>query len=92
MMASIYPIISSVMLSSLEKAKHAQMTGLFVAFCALGGITGSVITGLVFDIFGGKKAFYLSLLPMVLLAITLFLFFFHNATIKLSTSTTQSEQ
>ncbi|MFT5900500.1 MAG: fucose permease [Glaciecola sp.] len=89
MMAPIYPIINSVMLSSLEKAKHAQMTGLIVVFSALGGTTGSIITGFVFDIFGGKNAFYLLLLPMVLLAITLF--FFRNSTNKLSSSTMGDE-
>jgi fucose permease len=86
MMAPIYPIINSVMLSSLDKAKHAQMTGLIVVFSALGGTTGSIITGLVFDTFGGKNAFYLSLFPMALLAMTLF--FFRNSTNKLSSSTT----
>jgi fucose permease len=90
MMAPIYPIINSVMLSSLEKAKHAQMTGLIVVFSALGGTTGSIITGLVFDTFGGKNAFYLSLLPMALLAFTLF--FFRKSTNKLSSSTMQNEQ
>ncbi|AGH42768.1 major facilitator transporter [Paraglaciecola psychrophila 170] len=90
MMAPIYPIINSVMLSSLEKAKHAQMTGLIVVFSALGGTTGSIITGLVFDTFGGKNAFYLSLLPMALLAFTLF--FFRKSTNKLSSSTIQNEQ
>jgi fucose permease len=90
MMAPIYPIINSVMLSSLEKAKHAQMTGLIVVFSALGGTTGSVITGLVFDTFGGKNAFYLSLLPMALLATTLY--FFRNSTNKLTSSTVQNGQ
>jgi fucose permease len=89
MMAPIYPIINSVMLSSLEKSKHAQMTGLIVVFSALGGTTGSIITGFVFDTFGGKNAFYLLLLPMGLLAITLF--FFRNSTNKLSSSTMQNE-
>jgi fucose permease len=78
MMAPIYPVINSVMLSSLEKAKHAQMTGLIVVFSAL------------FDTFGGKNAFYLSLLPMALLAFTLF--FFRKSTNKLSSSTMQNEQ
>jgi len=90
MMAPIYPIINSVMLSSLEKAKHAQMTGLIVVFSALGGTTGSIITGLVFDTFGGKNAFYLSLLPMALLAFTLF--FFRHSTNKLALPTMQREK
>jgi fucose permease len=89
MMAPIYPIINSVMLSSLDKAKHAQMTGLIVVFSALGGTTGSIITGLVFDTFGGKNAFYLSLLPMAILALTLF--FFRNSTNNLSSSTMGNE-
>ena len=90
MMAPIYPIINSVMLSSLDKTKHAQMTGLIVVFSALGGTTGSIITGLVFDTLGGKNAFYLSLLPMLLLATTLY--FFRNATNKLSSSTMKTGQ
>ena len=90
MMAPIYPIINSVMLSSLDKAKHAQMTGLIVVFSALGGTTGSIITGLVFETFGGKNAFYLSLVPMALLAFTLF--FFRNSTNKLLSSTMQNGQ
>jgi fucose permease len=90
MMAPIYPVINSVMLSSLEKEKHAQMTGLIVVFSALGGTTGSIITGLVFDTFGGKNAFYLSLLPMALLAFTLF--FFRKSTNKLSSSTMHNKQ
>ncbi|MDO6712960.1 MFS transporter [Aliiglaciecola sp. 2_MG-2023] len=74
LMAPIYPVINSVMLSSLEKALHAPMTGLIVVFSALGGTTGSIITGIVFESFGGQRAFYLSLIPMALIAITLFLF------------------
>ncbi|MFT4937440.1 MAG: FHS family glucose/mannose:H+ symporter-like MFS transporter [Paraglaciecola sp.] len=78
MMAPIYPIINSVMLSALDKSQHAPMTGLIVVFSALGGTTGSIITGLVFDSFGGLRAFYLSLIPMVLIAFTLFLFRRYN--------------
>lgn len=36
MMAPIYPVLNSVMLSSLERSKHASMTGLIVIFSALG--------------------------------------------------------
>lgn len=89
MMAPIYPIINSVMLSSLEKPKHAQMTGLIVVFSALGGTTGSIITGLIFDTFGGKHAFYLLLLPMGLLALTLY--FFRSSTNQISSSTSKNE-
>jgi fucose permease len=47
-MAPIYPGINSVMLSSLPRHQHAPMTGLLVIFSALGGTTGSLITGYVF--------------------------------------------
>ncbi|WP_448547678.1 MFS transporter [Thalassotalea fusca] len=72
MMAPIYPVLNSVMLSSLERSKHAAMTGLIVVFSALGGTTGSIITGFTFEAFGGQNAFYLSLLPMVLIMACLY--------------------
>ena len=74
MMAPIYPIINSVMLSAVAPSQQASMTGLIVVFSALGGTTGSIITGLVFDSFGGQNAFYLSILPMVFIAVSLHLF------------------
>jgi fucose permease len=80
MMAPIYPVLNSVILSSLERSKHAAMTGLIVVFSALGGTTGSIITGYSFQLFGGQSAFYLSLIPMGLIMISLY--FFHNATQK----------
>ncbi|RJG11431.1 MFS transporter, partial [Massilia cavernae] len=46
-MAPVYPGINSVMLSSLPKNQHSAMTGLLVIFSALGGTTGSFITGYV---------------------------------------------
>ena len=74
MMAPLYPIINSVMLSALDKSQHSAMTGLIVVFSALGGTTGSIITGLVFDKFGGQQAFYMSLVPIVLIGLTLRMF------------------
>jgi fucose permease len=74
MMAPIYPVINSAMLSSLARSKHAAMTGLIVVFSALGGTTGSVITGYSFQALGGQKAFYLSLIPMGLIVISLYFF------------------
>ncbi|GAA0354719.1 MFS transporter [Bowmanella denitrificans] len=73
-MAPIYPAINSIMLSSLPKTQHAAMTGLIVIFSALGGTTGSMITGLVFGSFSGQTAFYLSLIPIAAILITLFYF------------------
>lgn len=74
MMAPIYPVINSVMLSTLPLAQHAPMTGLIVVFSALGGTTGSIITGFIFDAIGGQNAFYLSLVPIAALMATLFFF------------------
>ncbi|MFK2892579.1 MFS transporter [Dyella flagellata] len=74
LMAPIYPVINSVALSSLPKPSHAAMTGLIVIFSALGGTLGSRITAMVFSRFDGIHAFYFSLVPMLLILVTLFLF------------------
>jgi FHS family glucose/mannose:H+ symporter-like MFS transporter len=73
-MAPIYPGINSVMLSSLPKNQHSSMTGLLVIFSALGGTTGSLITGYVFGNFSGHFAFYLTLVPIALVLVTLYFF------------------
>jgi len=72
-MAPIYPVINSVMLSSLPKEKHALMAGLIVIFSSIGGITGSVVTGYIFQSYGGKSAFYFSLLPVIVLSLMIFM-------------------
>jgi MFS transporter, FHS family, glucose/mannose:H+ symporter len=74
LLAPIYPAINSVILASLPKSKHGFMSGLIVVFSALGGTLGSVITGFIFQYYGGKTAFYFSLVPMTILAIGLFVF------------------
>ncbi len=73
-LAPIYPAINSVILSRLPAHRHAAMTGLIVVFSALGGTTGSIITGHIFGAYGGQSAFYFSLLPIAVLAVLLFLF------------------
>ncbi len=73
-LAPIYPTINSVILSSLPKHLHSPMSGLIVVFSALGGTTGSIITGHVFDSFSGQTAFYLSIIPMTLLLICAFIY------------------
>lgn len=73
-MAPIYPVLNSVMLSALQKHQHAAMTGLIVVFSAFGGTTGSVITGYVFEHFSGQHAFYLSLVPISLIFISVIIF------------------
>lgn len=72
-MAPIYPAINSVILSSLPRDRHAAMAGLIVVFSALGGTTGSFITGRSFAAFGGQTAFYLSLIPMAAIFASIFL-------------------
>ncbi|MBL7816585.1 MAG: MFS transporter [Saprospiraceae bacterium] len=74
LLAPIYPAINSLILSSLPTNKHATMSGLIVVFSALGGTTGSLITGHIFEAYGGQSAFYFSLIPITLLLICLFFF------------------
>ncbi|MBL7725937.1 MAG: MFS transporter [Chitinophagaceae bacterium] len=73
-LAPIYPAINSVILSNLPTHKHGSMSGLIVVFSALGGTTGSIITGHVFEAYGGQTAFYFSLLPIAILITLLFVF------------------
>lgn len=73
-LAPIYPAINSLVLGALPKSKHAAMSGLIVVFSALGGTLGSIITGFLFKKVGGINAFYFSLAPIGILAITLFMF------------------
>jgi len=47
------------------------MTGLIIAFSALGGTLGSFITAQVFSHFGGEHAFALTLVPLALLMLAL---------------------
>lgn len=70
-LAPIYPAINSAILSALPKPDHAAMTGLLVVFSALGGTTGSYLTGQVFETFDGQTAFYLTIVPMGLLLVAL---------------------
>lgn len=71
-LAPIYPTINSVVLSSLPKSHHASAAGLMIAFAALGGTTGSLITGHLFALFGGAMAFHLALIPIGILGICLY--------------------
>lgn len=73
-LAPVYPAINSVILSNLPKHKHSSMSGLIVVFSALGGTTGSIITGNIFDEYGGQSAFYFSLIPIAILILLLFAF------------------
>jgi FHS family glucose/mannose:H+ symporter-like MFS transporter len=72
--APIYPAVNSAILSSLPLRQHGPMSGLIVVFSALGGTTGSLITGRVFEAYGGQTAFYFSLVPIGLLVVLITLF------------------
>ncbi len=74
LLAPIYPAVNSVILSTLPVKQHGLMSGLIIIFSALGGTTGSIITGNIFEHYDGKQAFYFSLIPMAILIICLFLF------------------
>lgn len=82
-LAPIYPAINSVILASLPKRMQGSMSGLIVVFSALGGTLGSIITGYIFQHYGGEAAFYFSLVPLVFLIISLYIYnkIEHNATI-----------
>jgi fucose permease len=73
-LAPVYPAINSLILSSLPKPKHAMMAGWIIVFSAIGGTVGSVITGYMFDHYGGQKAFYFTIAPITILALLLFIF------------------
>jgi fucose permease len=74
LIAPIYPAINSVILSSLPLRQHGPMSGLIVIFSALGGTTGSIITGHIFEAYGGQTAFYFSLVPITILIVCLVFF------------------
>jgi len=73
-MAPVYPVINSLILSALPKHQHSAMTGLIVIFSALGGTTGSLITGFTFARLSGQTAFYLTLVPLTIILIALYFF------------------
>ena len=70
----IYPALNSTILSVLPKHRQSAMSGLIVIFSALGGTTGSLLTGYIFGHFSGQTAFYFSLIPMGILFIILFIY------------------
>jgi FHS family glucose/mannose:H+ symporter-like MFS transporter len=71
-MAPIYPALNSVVLSSLPQHQQSSMAGLIIIFSALGGTTGSLITGFMFSRFTGQTAFYMALIPMAIILVLLF--------------------
>lgn len=57
--APLYPMMCSVILSSLPINKHAPMTGLIMVFSVLGGTSGSFSVGRLFDAVGGDHAYWI---------------------------------
>jgi fucose permease len=74
LLAPVFPVLNSIILSSLPRHKQGFMGGLIGIFAALGGTLGSRITGLIFQYHNGLTAFYFSLLPIALLLAGLFVF------------------
>ncbi|BFM13205.1 MFS transporter [Simiduia litorea] len=72
-LAPVYPAINSVVLSALPARQHAPMAGLIVVFSALGGTLGSLITGNIFQVFGGTTAFYSAIVPIGAILVALYL-------------------
>ena len=77
-LAPVYPTINSVILSALPKNQHSAMSGLIVVFSALGGTTGSIITGHIFEKFDGSTAFYFAQIPVVFIAVLLIILYKMN--------------
>jgi MFS family permease len=72
-LAPIYPLVNSIVLSATEKIFHSPMASLLTFFSAIGGTLGSRLVGYLFKNIGGEKAFYFSLIPMVILIVCLFI-------------------
>jgi fucose permease len=70
----IYPTISSIVLTKMPKAQQPAMTGLIIIFSALGGTTGSLVTGRLTDVLNTHDAFYFPLIPIGLLALMLLVY------------------
>ena len=70
-LAPIYPLINSVVLSSLPKKLHSPMSGLIIIFSAIGGTLGSRTIGYLFKNIGAESAFSYTVIPMGLLFVCL---------------------
>ncbi|AOW21552.1 MFS transporter [Urechidicola croceus] len=70
LIAPIYPLLNSAVLSNLSKNLHSPMSGLIIISSALGGTLGSRIVGTLFEKVGGVNAFYFLIIPIILLIIS----------------------
>jgi FHS family glucose/mannose:H+ symporter-like MFS transporter len=69
----INPAINSAILSSLPQKHHSAMAGLIIVFSSVGGTTGAIATGVLFQA-RGPDAFYFLLVPVALLCLALVFF------------------
>jgi FHS family glucose/mannose:H+ symporter-like MFS transporter len=72
-LAPIYPSITSAILSKLPKEHHSAMSGLLIVFSSIGGTSGALGAGHLFQA-RGVSGFYFLLIPLSLLFPTLALF------------------
>lgn len=70
--APLYPTLTSTILTSLSSSQQSRMTSILVVFSALGGSTGSLITGAFFEWYGGISAMYYLTVPVLILFMLLF--------------------
>ena len=69
LLAPIYPVLCSAVLSALPLASQSTMTGLILISSALGGTIGSFVTGRVFAALNGRIAFAGIVAPMLALLV-----------------------
>ena len=72
-MGPINPAINSAVLSSLPTEHQSAMSGLIIVFSSIGGTTGALVTGSLFQA-RGAEAFYFLLAPIILLCVVLWVF------------------
>jgi MFS transporter, FHS family, glucose/mannose:H+ symporter len=72
-MGPINPAINSAVLSSLPTQHQSAMSGLIIVFSSIGGTTGALVTGSLFQA-QGPDAFYFLLAPIILLCVVLWVF------------------
>lgn len=69
----INPAINSAVLTCLPQKHHSPMAGLIIVCSSIGGTTGAIVTGVLFQA-RGPDAFYFLLAPIVLLWLALIFF------------------
>ncbi len=72
-LAPLYPLINSTVLTTVDKSIHSSLAGILTFFSAIGGTVGSFLIGSLFDSLGGDRVFYLSLIPLGIIFMSLFI-------------------